>query len=335
MTITATPPRAVELSPAQKRDEEVRQRFERDTAKHELTVLRDDGLYRHLRFQTPGTSVYFYDLITWPGHLVICGDAGDYHFARIADMFEFFESDRGGINPHYWSEKLQSGAGPGADIARRYSYDVLKARLDEWVTDLVDWGDISNADADALRQAVREQILDRGDAHHEYSARELLQQFEHNGRRIESWEWDLRDYDTRFLWCCWAIVRGIARYREHGGWAPTSYSGTYAAVHAALWDASSDVHVRPECLRMLLAVGELGGTVEGASHDLVGALGSNSTCIRRSALDLHDAGLVENTSKRGVGMRVALTERGRELVASMTAAIETALRSSPADGGAS
>lgn len=26
-------------------------RFARDTAQHEMTVLHDDGLYRHLRFQ--------------------------------------------------------------------------------------------------------------------------------------------------------------------------------------------------------------------------------------------------------------------------------------------
>ena len=32
------------------------------------------------------------------------------------------------------------------------------------------------------------------------------------GRR-ETWEWDLREYDWQFLWCCWAIVWGIGQYR--------------------------------------------------------------------------------------------------------------------------
>ena len=41
--------------------------FAEDVAEHELTVRRDDGLYRHLRFQKPGTWIYGFDLITWPG----------------------------------------------------------------------------------------------------------------------------------------------------------------------------------------------------------------------------------------------------------------------------
>lgn len=53
---------------AKDRETEARERFDVDVAEHKMTVLRDEGLYRHLRFQKPGTSCYYFDLVTWPGH---------------------------------------------------------------------------------------------------------------------------------------------------------------------------------------------------------------------------------------------------------------------------
>lgn len=97
------------------------ERFSKDTATHEMTVLRDDGVYRHLRFKGPGSSAYCFDLVTWTGHLAITGDMGANMFCRLDDMFEFFRTDRlhGGhtINPGYWSEKLQcAGERDGAEV---------------------------------------------------------------------------------------------------------------------------------------------------------------------------------------------------------------------------
>src|ERR1039457_99476 len=111
--------------------EAARERFERDTAEHEMTVIHDDGLYRHLRFQKPGSWIYGYDIVTWPGYLAITGDAGEYMFARLPDMFEFFAgNDR--INPQYWAEKLR---GPGYDTARIYSYQALRDGVAQWLED--------------------------------------------------------------------------------------------------------------------------------------------------------------------------------------------------------
>src|SRR5580692_6155935 len=90
--------------------------FQRDTANHEMTVLHDDGLYRHLRFMQVITdeltgkqsrsSFYWFDLVTWPGNLVINGDMETFAFARSDDMFGFFRGDR--INPGYWAEKVRA-----------------------------------------------------------------------------------------------------------------------------------------------------------------------------------------------------------------------------------
>lgn len=83
--------------------------FVLDAHAHTMTVLRDDGPYRHLRFATPGTRMYAYDLITWPGSLCFQGDYGTWVFSRQEDMFAFFAQDTGDINPGYWAEKVTAG----------------------------------------------------------------------------------------------------------------------------------------------------------------------------------------------------------------------------------
>lgn len=92
---------------------DIAERFARETAKHQMTVLHDDGLYRHLRLCNPDNSAYWFDLITWPHNLVFRGDGETFAFSRLEDMFEFFRSGiyRDGsihINPDYWHEKLTS-----------------------------------------------------------------------------------------------------------------------------------------------------------------------------------------------------------------------------------
>lgn len=82
---------------------EIDSRFLIDTAFHRLEIIRDDGLYRHLRMQQPENSCYYYDVITWPGYLTVTGDMGTWTFSRIADMFDFFGAWEGGINTHYWA----------------------------------------------------------------------------------------------------------------------------------------------------------------------------------------------------------------------------------------
>lgn len=45
---------------------EIDSRFLIDTAFHRLEIIRDDGLYRHLRMQQPGTSCYYTTLLPGP-----------------------------------------------------------------------------------------------------------------------------------------------------------------------------------------------------------------------------------------------------------------------------
>ncbi|MBN7389249.1 hypothetical protein I3U52_24390 [Mycobacteroides abscessus subsp. abscessus] len=110
--------------------------LEVSTRNHKMTVLRDDDLYRHVRFAEPGTSIWHFDLVTWPGHLVISGDIGGYHFARLPDMFEFFRKPVGYINAHYWAEKL---CGPIRSMS--FSADVFKRLVYGHFRHWCEWND--------------------------------------------------------------------------------------------------------------------------------------------------------------------------------------------------
>lgn len=89
------------------RDIPTREEFEQNIAEHELTILHDDDIYRHIRMRRPDHNHQWYELISSPNLLTYNGDMGTFVFAREEDMFRFFNADEGReINPQYWREKL-------------------------------------------------------------------------------------------------------------------------------------------------------------------------------------------------------------------------------------
>lgn len=66
-------------------------RFARDTAEHEMTILHDDGAYRHVTFHNREHAWnMWFELITVPGALIFQGDiGGGYSFRRTHDMFRY------------------------------------------------------------------------------------------------------------------------------------------------------------------------------------------------------------------------------------------------------
>lgn len=124
-------------------EDEMAERFPKEVADHELEILRDDGLYRHLRFLRVTTdpetgkrsksSFYWFDLVTWPGWLTVAGDCGTFVFSRIEDMFEFFRGSR--INPDYWGEKAQGDLRLkrySEERFRQHVLDIASEREDEY-----------------------------------------------------------------------------------------------------------------------------------------------------------------------------------------------------------
>lgn len=107
--------------------------FPIDTAKHELLILHDDGVYRHLRWREPGTRRWTHgvDITTWPGHLAISGDMGSYVFHREHDMVGFFRGKEPSFT--YWAEKVvaQDQSSP-VKVKTPYS---LRSTIKDWAQD--------------------------------------------------------------------------------------------------------------------------------------------------------------------------------------------------------
>lgn len=226
------------------------ERFAENTKDHVLTVQHDDGLYKHLLIKAPGSSFYWYEIITWPGCLTISGDMGTWTFRRDTDMLAFFRANPDRqlghdyrINASYWAEKLQGGAVGGRDSAQEYDPKALAQHLRERVTERAqdnEWPDevrdkaLAALETDLIADFTdyrQSEDTDRAAAYdYEWSidhlpegvtlAKALL------GSDIEttykvSFDWDtvydgtFRSYNRHFLWCLHAIVSGIEKYDAH------------------------------------------------------------------------------------------------------------------------
>lgn len=67
--------------------------FLNDVKNHELTIHKDDGVYRHITLRNSETNAFYFNVTTFPNYLVITGDMGSLTFSRVEDMFMFFRND--------------------------------------------------------------------------------------------------------------------------------------------------------------------------------------------------------------------------------------------------
>ncbi|MEX0141999.1 hypothetical protein MRBLMS1_002840 [Massilia sp. LMS1-1-1.1] len=208
------------------------ERFLRDVAKHEMTVIRDDGVHRHIRFKQPDSSNMFFDLVTWPGFLCYSGDMGAYVFQRTQDMFGFFRKNGrlDGIDRRYWAEKIEAADNTGVT---RHSHDEFTRQINDWVDQQAE-GDKPGDDepeqlalwAEAyaeLRAEVESEVLSADS--NEVRCFDAANDFTHAGDAWKAfhgpdakfeftdfWEVDTKEYTPRFLWCCYALAWGIEQY---------------------------------------------------------------------------------------------------------------------------
>lgn len=220
-------------------DEKVLTRFIRDVASHQIKVHRDDGVYRHLTFSRPTTRTYSFDIITWPGYLTVTGDMGTWTFSRERDMVqEFFPSDiAGGINPGYWSEKIEAGTSGGYDkICMEFDEKAFSKRLDEWLAawredcdDDCDQDEIESA-LDTVADLKRAGFNDSRDALNAVYSADWPE-------GVSSWDiaegmYGINTYSHHFLWICYAVVWGIGRYQSTK--LVNSAMDTFLSVRAAV-----------------------------------------------------------------------------------------------------
>jgi hypothetical protein len=212
--------------------------FLKDVADHKMEILRDDGVYRHVRFAKPGTNSYAFNLITGPGFLLYRGDMGCYEFERLYDMFEFFRCDDKALAYHkskgrnipvnlkYWAEKLNSI--DKYDGFKKFSYEVFKSNVIATFKDYAKG--ITIEDRKLLKNAIRQEIL--CDFDNSYEAHEATSGFvfvdsKGNRRRPfdDFWDYDNDDYTIRYIWCCYAIAWGIMQYDKESKQAESIIGG--------------------------------------------------------------------------------------------------------------
>lgn len=210
---------------------------------HKVTIEQDDGIFRSILFKRPGTGFYHFRIVTWPGHLAISGDIGNYVFAREHDMFGWFADDKDwaampmSINPKYWGEKVQAtykgSVGECSNGIVDHGTDVktIRADLVQWFRELDGWGsritDGKSYRKDAWHD-LRHYLLER--IHDDLPIREAITMIERF--RIPSYlfddtedrgfdacydhyeAWSYRTPNQTFLTCCAAIVWGIKKYAQ-------------------------------------------------------------------------------------------------------------------------
>lgn len=212
---------------------QIAERFYRETRDHELTILKDDGLYRHLRMKPKGHSFYWYDIVTWPGNLVFRGDGESYVFTRLEDMFQFFRTGiaKNGkihINPSYWAEKLTSDQ----DGVKKFDEESFRQVLQEQVDQAIENEDFTEDEVKEFKAELQEEIFDSyvcADEHEAYSAVERFQFFfgpkDKYGRQTkeftfeEPWEWfgATKEYNWWLLWAMYGIAKAIQEYDKVSG----------------------------------------------------------------------------------------------------------------------
>lgn len=181
--------------------------FMKDSIGAKVTVLKEDGLYRHLRVSMANGPRRWYDIVTWPGNLLITGDVGTYTFQRVPDMFEFFRAPAD-INPYYWMEKVVDGR----DRCMEFSWDKFLRQLREDV-----YSRIRDKDhADTVWMDIDDALI--GTEHDEYGAVQFAREYEFYSTEFGDFSFSLvdmpdpRKFTYDYIWCCRAIRLAISGY---------------------------------------------------------------------------------------------------------------------------
>jgi hypothetical protein len=193
------------------------EQFENDVAEHTVSVLREDGLYRHLRCRRDDSYIYGFDIITWPGYLCYSGDMGCFVFTRLPDMFAFFRGRRTAmVDRGYLAEKAV--AADKHDGIREYSEELFRAAIKVDFDTFVESHSLEPSRAAEVWQSIEDDVLSSADNHSEAVSAALAFQWPLDaygrGRHVfpDFWEHRLEDYTTRFGWCCYAVPWAIEHY---------------------------------------------------------------------------------------------------------------------------
>lgn len=196
-------------------------RFRQITVQHRMTILHDDGLYRHIRMARPGSSSYHFNVATIPGYLFFTGDMGEFTFSRTRDMFDFMrkEWDDGtpSLDYSYWAEKCRAadksvGLWDFDDAAfreaalrmfRNHDWPDKQTRREAWTDEV---RDLLERDYPDSREAI-ETLMEF--SYVDFDKNERFRPFQ------ELWDYgSFQKPGTHFKFACWAIAYTIRCYDQ-------------------------------------------------------------------------------------------------------------------------
>lgn len=212
----APAPAAAEQTPPPNPAAEAWAIFQENTTDHQLTILHDDGMYRHLRMSAPGTRMWSWDIVTWPGHLATGGDVADgLTFSREEDMIGFFKPGRGdrayysdgapSIDFRYWAEKLQ---GDQRQTVKEYKHKDFVDYVREHLTDQLPH------DRNLTPELI-EELVAEARAEDENPQAALAWMEGYDKYFSDPWEHDFRDYTFHFHLGCYAVNAAVQAYVKH------------------------------------------------------------------------------------------------------------------------
>lgn len=181
---------------------------------HTVNILQDNGVYRHLHC-TKGSMERHFDVVTYPGNLVISGDMGCFVFSRVDDMFRFFRMQDSDfmrsniINPGYWSEKVT--AGMTAEWCNHIFIQNVNQVMQDWLDDAEE-----NGHDDEFIEEQKEKISDEFDyIEGEWDAVSKINNWDADEGGVDFddfWESSCNRETYHYIWCCYAIVWAIGEY---------------------------------------------------------------------------------------------------------------------------
>lgn len=197
------------------------EKFLDDVKNHEITIHQNNGVYRHLEFKKTDNSNPYFNITTFPNHLVITAYIDGLSYALVLsrryDMFDYFRDYfRDGnlkIFPELWSEKIKSTSNE-AKIAScsEFNIDKVKKLAKDDLREYLKNQKVSKADRDALNEKFESEILNAED---EYEIVAAIRNFYFNDFEfVDFWGGGYRKYRYEYIWLCYAIVWGIKKFDE-------------------------------------------------------------------------------------------------------------------------
>lgn len=175
----------------------VADRFVNDVRLHSMDVKLDNDVHRHLTFSKNGSSILRFSIVTWPGYICICGDMGEYVWARTRDMFSFV---RGSIHSEvYFTEKLTA-------VSEKRGFLEFQHELwEETIEDLLaHFGEV---------EETRNSLLDLQVNAEPGSFEEACELLDGTGiDDVFEWFSGLQDYSYQYLWCLRALQFAVETY---------------------------------------------------------------------------------------------------------------------------